>query len=69
VRQLPVEEEIWPGPAGLQDFEITWREDVFNGAPQQSSAASFGTLGINFRARKPAWAEASLTCPELLYHV
>jgi hypothetical protein len=34
-------------------FEITWRADVFSGAPQASSAASFGTLGINFRARKP----------------
>jgi hypothetical protein len=39
--------------AGFQDFEITWRKDVFEGAPQASSAASFGTLGINFRARKP----------------
>jgi TusA-related sulfurtransferase len=38
--------------AGLVDFEITWRADVFGGALQQSSAASFGTLGINFRARK-----------------
>jgi hypothetical protein len=25
---------------------------VFGGAPQSSSAANFGTLGINFRARK-----------------
>ena len=39
--------------AGFVDFEITWRADVFSGAPQSSSAASFGTLGINFRARKP----------------
>jgi len=38
---------------GFRDFEITWREDVFDGAPQQSSAKQFGTLGINFRARKP----------------
>jgi hypothetical protein len=38
--------------AGFVDFEITWRADVFSGAPQQSSAAKFGTLGINFRARK-----------------
>lgn len=38
--------------AGFVDFEITWRADVFNGAPQESSAASFGTVGINFRARK-----------------
>ena len=38
--------------AGFVGFEIIWREDVFNGAPQESSAADFGTLGINFRARK-----------------
>ena len=38
--------------AGFVDFEITWRADVFSGAPQSSSAANFGTLGINFRARK-----------------
>ncbi|GIK38966.1 MAG: hypothetical protein BroJett011_27990 [Chloroflexota bacterium] len=38
--------------AGFVDFEITWRADVFSGAPQASSAANFGTLGINFRARK-----------------
>ena len=38
--------------AGFVDFEITWRADVFSGAPQASSAAAFGTLGINFRARK-----------------
>jgi hypothetical protein len=40
--------------AGFVDFEITWRDDVFKGAPQQSSAAQFGTLGRNFRARKPS---------------
>lgn len=39
--------------AGFEGFEITWREDVFSGAPQESSSAKFGTLGINFRARKP----------------
>jgi hypothetical protein len=54
--------------AGFVDFEITWRADVFSGAPQSSSAAAFGTLGINFRARKPAdpaeWeaALARLSC-------
>ncbi len=42
--------------------------DVFSGAPQASSAANFGTLGINFRARKALneeeWAEAlaALSC-------
>jgi len=40
--------------AGFTDFEITWRADVFKGAPQQSSAAQFGTLGINYRAKKAA---------------
>ena len=54
--------------AGFVDFEITWRADVFSDAPQSSSAASFGTLGINFRARKAAsqeeWlrAMAELNC-------
>lgn len=38
--------------AGFVEFEITWQADVFSGAPQASSAAKFGTLGINFRARK-----------------
>jgi len=41
---------------------------VFSGAPQSSSAADFGTLGINFRTRKALhedeWAEslAALSC-------
>ncbi len=35
-------------------FEITWRKDVFSDAPQAGSAEKFGTLGINFRARKAA---------------
>ena len=54
--------------AGFVDFAIPWRADVFSDAPQQSSAASFGTLGINFRARKPRteaeWAKdlATLSC-------
>jgi hypothetical protein len=54
--------------AGFVDFEITWQADIFGGAPQSSSAANFGTLGINFRARKPIddeeWsaALAELTC-------
>jgi len=37
---------------GFVGFEVTWRADVFSGAPQSSSAAKFGTLGINFRARR-----------------
>ena len=48
--------------AGFVDFEITWRGDVYGGAAQSSSAAKYGTLGINFRARKAAseqeWAAA-----------
>jgi len=54
--------------AGFVDFEITWRADVFSDAPQSSSAAAFGTKGINFRARKAAdeaeWAAAlaALNC-------
>ena len=39
--------------AGFEDFELTWRKDVFRDAPQESSAAKFGTLGVTFRARKP----------------
>ena len=54
--------------AGFVDFEITWQADVFSGAPQESSAAEFGTLGITFRARKASDEElrqavlASLSC-------
>ena len=40
--------------AGFVNFEITWRKDVFSDAPQAGSAEKFGTLGINFRARKAA---------------
>lgn len=55
--------------AGFVGFEITWRADVFSGAPQSSSAAQFGTVGINFRARKAVndeeWGRelAALNCP------
>jgi hypothetical protein len=38
--------------ADFAGFEITWKANVFDGAPQQSSAAHFGTVGINFRAKK-----------------
>jgi hypothetical protein len=54
--------------AGFVGFEITWQADVYSGAPQSSSAAKYGTLGINFRARKAPsqkeWADAlsALTC-------
>jgi hypothetical protein len=43
--------------AGFVDFEITWRADVFSGTAQAGSAAKFGTVGINFRARKAATRE------------
>lgn len=43
--------------AGFVNFEIVSRVDVYAGAPQASSAAQFGTLGINFRARKSMNAE------------
>jgi hypothetical protein len=39
---------------GFESFEITWREEIYRDAPQQSSAASFGTIGVNFKARKPS---------------
>lgn len=54
--------------AGFVDFAIVWRGDVFGDAPQASSAANFGTLGITFRARKAVddteWeaALAALSC-------
>ena len=60
--------------AGFVDFEITWQADVFAGAPQASSAAEFGTQGINFCARKAAneqeWqaARASLACEVPIKH-
>jgi len=47
-------------------FEITWRADVFSGAPQAGSAAKFGTLGINFRARKAASEEERTAALEKL---
>jgi TusA-related sulfurtransferase len=49
---LDTELEATVVAAGFVGFEISWRADVFGGAPQSSSAAAFGTLGINFRARK-----------------
>ena len=54
--------------AGFVDVVIPWRADVFAGAPQSSSAAKFGTLGINLSARLAANAEeldralAALAC-------
>ena len=39
--------------AGFVGVEILTRIDVYANAPQSSSAAKFGTLGITFRARRP----------------
>jgi hypothetical protein len=52
--------------AGFVNFEITWRKDVFGGAPQAGSAEKFGTLGINFRARKAANEEELTAAPTAL---
>ena len=38
--------------AGFKDFAITWRAPIYKDAPQRSSAENFGTLGVNFRAKK-----------------
>ena len=40
--------------AGFEAFQITWMKEVFEGAPQASSAAAFGTVGINYKAAKPS---------------
>ena len=38
--------------AGFREIEVIWGKDVFSGAPQQSDAAKFGTLGVTIRASK-----------------
>ena len=57
--------------AGFVNFEIPGRADVFSGAPQAGSAANFGTLGINLRARKArrggGWAAMNCGVPYLGY--
>jgi hypothetical protein len=45
--------EAFIARTGFEAFEITWRDSVFDGAPQQSSAKAYGAVGINFRAIKP----------------
>ena len=54
--------------AGLVEFAgdtCGENKDVFSGAAQESSDADFGTVGINFRARRPVeeseWHEALAT--------
>jgi arsenite methyltransferase len=39
--------------AGFRDVEIRRGLDVFSGAPQQSNAAAFGTMGAGIIGRKP----------------
>jgi hypothetical protein len=40
--------------AGFEEFEITWSENVFEGAARpRPEVEAFGTRGVNFRARKP----------------
>lgn len=40
--------------AGFEGFEITWRKNVFDGAPRpRKEVKFFGTRGVNFRAFKP----------------
>jgi hypothetical protein len=36
--------------SGFAGFAIAWRGDVYSRAAQHSSAAKFGTLGVNFHA-------------------
>lgn len=38
---------------GFEGFRVTWRCDIFAGVPLGVPAKRFGTLGINFDARKP----------------
>jgi len=50
------------------NFEVATRLDVYANAPQATSAAKFGTLGITFRAvrarNEDEWLQAlaALTC-------
>ena len=39
--------------AGFRDVEVRRGVDVFSGAPQQSNAAAFGTVGAGIMGRKP----------------
>ena len=40
--------------AGFEAFEITWRENIFEGAARpRKEVEIWGTLGVNFRAVKP----------------
>lgn len=40
--------------AGFEDFEITWRKNIFEGAARpRKEVELWGTRGVNFHARKP----------------
>ena len=47
---------------GFDEIEIPWRSDVFRGAPQDKNSATFGTLGVNFRARKKVFRATMAEC-------
>ncbi|HJS19581.1 MAG TPA: methyltransferase domain-containing protein [Anaerolineales bacterium] len=49
---LKVQLERKVAAAGFKNIEVVWGKDVFSGAPQQSDAAEFGTLGVTIRASK-----------------
>jgi hypothetical protein len=36
--------------AGFENFEVTWRGDIYRDAPQASDAIAFGANGITYRA-------------------
>jgi hypothetical protein len=38
--------------AGFENFEITWRGDIYRDAPQASDALAYGAKGITYRATK-----------------
>jgi SAM-dependent methyltransferase len=48
--KLELEQKILA--VGFKEVEVIWGKDVFNGAPQHSDAAAFGTLGVTIRAEK-----------------
>lgn len=53
---------------GFEEIEIPWRADVFRGAPQDKNSATFGTLGVNFRARKAAATSAATEAGAAVAH-
>jgi hypothetical protein len=37
---------------GFVDFAMPWTGEVYADAPQQSWAADYGTIGVNYRANR-----------------